>query len=396
MAYIPLQLPSRRPQNFKYLWLVFWGDLGLFNRVSHCWPREGDPIFASHFATWDAAHYLFLSEEGYQSAFNSRAFYPLWPMATRWSSVFFGGSHLISGIVLANLCSLGAFILFYRIVLEKHGKDIAFWAVLFLVLFPGSLFYQFHYSEPLFFLLVMGLWWGLEKGCDEWVWAAGFLLPLSRPVGVVSVVPIAWHLAMRHPLPGLGWLTRWGRSESEEVQKGDEGGDSQGQWSNLRFYKLLAAPLMGFGAYLTFMWASTGYPLEGIHAQRGWGVHSVSNLVNLPKFVMELVAPVHWHSFRGSLLDRCLFWFMLHTVPILWRLDKGLLAWFYMLAIFPAMSGSYVSFTRYGSTVFPVFLALAWYLHLQKSLWTRGLILILFAILHLVLVWRFVNFRWAG
>ncbi len=26
------------------------------------WPREGEPVFASHFGTWDAAHYLYLGE----------------------------------------------------------------------------------------------------------------------------------------------------------------------------------------------------------------------------------------------------------------------------------------------------------------------------------------------
>jgi hypothetical protein len=59
------------------LWL--WGDLdeARFLGVMMHWPREGGPVFASHFATWDGAHYLFLSEVGYGPGVRSNAFYPL-------------------------------------------------------------------------------------------------------------------------------------------------------------------------------------------------------------------------------------------------------------------------------------------------------------------------------
>src|SRR5215470_14472493 len=47
------------------------------------WPRTGPPTLATHFATWDGAHYLFLSEVGYQTDSPSCAFYPLWPWFIR-------------------------------------------------------------------------------------------------------------------------------------------------------------------------------------------------------------------------------------------------------------------------------------------------------------------------
>jgi hypothetical protein len=43
------------------------------------WPRDGGAVFASHFETWDGAHYLYLSEEGYGPGVRSNAFYPLYP-----------------------------------------------------------------------------------------------------------------------------------------------------------------------------------------------------------------------------------------------------------------------------------------------------------------------------
>jgi hypothetical protein len=167
-------------------------------------------------------------------------------------------------------------------------------------------------------------------------------------------------------------------------------------WSNLRFYWLLAAPLAGWAVYFTFMWLTTGNPLEGIQAQRHWGVHSATNVVNLPKFVVDLFTPTYWHAFNGSVLDRCFFILMLYTIPLMWRLDKGLLVWAYMLGIFAAMSGGFVSFTRYAATVFPMFIAFAVFFEPKGMRWGRWVLLAGFAVLHVVLLWRFVNFRWAG
>src|SRR5882724_7470306 len=94
------------------LWLCDDFDSDTFYAVSARWPRQGLPVFASHFATWDAAHYLLLSEVGYSHGATSCAFYPLWPLAVRWSSTLTGVSHLLAGIVLSNLLSLVAWILF--------------------------------------------------------------------------------------------------------------------------------------------------------------------------------------------------------------------------------------------------------------------------------------------
>src|ERR1051326_7158518 len=73
---------------FKAIYIVavivgiwYWSDFDLdnFNAVMQRWPRVGGPVFASHFATWDSAHYMYLSETGYHAGVESCAFFPLWP-----------------------------------------------------------------------------------------------------------------------------------------------------------------------------------------------------------------------------------------------------------------------------------------------------------------------------
>jgi hypothetical protein len=161
-------------------------------------------------------------------------------------------------------------------------------------------------------------------------------------------------------------------------------------------YSLLLAPLLGWAAYFELMESWTGNPFEGFQAQRHWGIHSISNLINLPKFLLGLFTPTQIHAYTSSMLDRSMFMVLLYTLPLIWRLGKDLAVWTYILGIMPAMSGTFTSFTRYESPVFPMFIALAVFFVGTKRRWPLIAFLILSAVLHGILVWRFVNFRWAG
>jgi hypothetical protein len=374
--------------------LTFWGDMdeGRFRGVMVHWPREGGPVFASHFATWDGAHYLFLSEEGYGPRVTSNAFYPLYPLLMRWGSVLTGGSHLLAGLALANLFSLAGWVLFYDGVRRRFGAETALWAVALLVVFPGSLFYQFVYSEGLFFFLVMLLWTGLERERYGWAWVGAFLLPMTRAVGLFSLLPIGWHLVRRRP---LGRMRRRG-VEGPDMQPRVGLVSGSARSSSLRYYGLLLAPLLGWAVYLALMASWTGNAFAGFEAQKHWRAHSIWNLVNVPKFVIELFNPVEWHAFRGSLLDRCMFVVLLYSLPLIWKSGKDLVVWAYVLGIMPAMSGTFTSFTRFEAVAFPLFIALAMFFGRKDRRWALTGVLAISIGLHVWLLWRFVNFRWAG
>ena len=94
------------------------------------------------------------------------------------------GSYVVAGVVLANLFSVAGWCLFYRILWKRYGSEVAWWSLCFLVLFPGSVFYQFIYSESLFFLLAMVLWRGIEERRYGGAVLAAFLLPLARGGGL--------------------------------------------------------------------------------------------------------------------------------------------------------------------------------------------------------------------
>ncbi len=444
-------------------------NAGWFERFGLHPPPAQSNAFARHFITWDAEHYLCLSEEGYVPGAPSCAFYPLWPLLIRWAAPLFAGNDVLAGMVLSNLLSLAGFALFGWMVGRRFGERTAWLAVAFLALFPGSLFFQFIYSESLFFLLLMLLCLGLEAGRFWLAFAAAFLLPLTRAVGILSLGPILLWLLIRHPPPvlvrwttrhrRLGWLrdflgwrddtprgnstgpfepgaSLWsaaasetrrrfgirlaGRSRDAQPVATAQGADfakcaaggccgaesgvaaslchrtpKPGGVPKVR-YLLVAAPLWGWGLYLLVMCYWTGNPFEGFQAQKYWGVQSISNLWNLPKFILGFYTPTAWHAFTGSLLDRCAFLFVLMWLPLIWRLDKVWFLWALALGVFPAVSGTFCSFTRFASAVFPVFAAMAAWLGTPDRRFMRWLALAAFAALHLVLAWRFLTYRWAG
>ncbi len=396
--------------------LLLWGSLGEFIRLPQKWTPMGGPAFASHFTGWDAGYYLYLSQHGYEAGDRACAFNPLWPFLIKWSSVLTEGEPLVAGMVLANLFSLAGCLLFWRVAGERFGPAAATLALLFLLAFPGSLFFQFVYSEPVFFFLLMLLWWGLERRHYTVAAGAAFLLPLARSLGVFAVLPIGWHALepaiprlrerMGRGLAALGAGRLSARFKAAGHCEPSEGGDNAhgcvgaGGRFPLRSVagraRLVALPVAGWGAYLALMGLWTGNPFEGLEAQKYWGVHSIWNLVNVPKFVVGLVTPTAWHAFRGSLLDRCVFVLVLYVLPVIWRLGKDMMAWTLMLAIVPAMSGTFTSFTRFASCAFPVFIGLGVFFAMPRRRVPQYALLAVFIILHGVLVWRYVNCRWAG
>jgi len=261
--------------------------------------------------------------------------------------------------LLANLFSLGGWLLFHRAAARRFGERTADGALALLVAFPGALFFQFIYSESLFFLLIMVLWRELEGRRYRWAWAAAFLAPLARGVGAFAVLPLAWHAwnvappGWRERLRARGRSAEAGaageaRSEGSDGNAGEDGrpGRRAGRpglrrkaaWAP---WLLAGMPVAGWAAYLGLMWIWTGDPFSGMRAQRFWGVHAIGNLWDVPKFVSGFFNVTVWHGFTGSALDRIGFLFALYAAPMLWRRARDLLPWWVALAVLPAMSGTF-------------------------------------------------------
>ena len=145
------------------LCVMRWGSFGGFFPILD-WPQTTTRSYTTHFIVFDGAFYLSIAQTGYHTGNRDCAFYPLWPAVCKLLSWIPDVNLVVAGLLLANLFSLVGWLLIYRITSKKFGTAAASWALAFLLLFPGSIFYQFLYSESLFLFLLALLWWGLETG----------------------------------------------------------------------------------------------------------------------------------------------------------------------------------------------------------------------------------------
>lgn len=327
------------------------------------WPPAKMPGPAEWLTTWDGEQYLYLSEHGYEAGSPTAGLYPLWPWLVRGVSFLTGGHAVLAAVVSANLLSLIAWGLLFRLVADSQGDAVATRALLLLVAFPGALFYQFAYSESLFLFLAALLFTGMGRGRYLLVGLAAFLLALTRAVGVLCVLPLLW------------WA--WER---------------RGAWL------VCASPILGCATYLGFMHASTGNAFEGFAAQASY-VHqqSTARLLDVAGFFRSFFTVAWGHGLTDSPIDRVFFVLFVVSLPRVWRMSR---VWFFYalgLGLVPAITAEFASYTRFLAVCFPVFAAFAAMSRHRRIPATvfAGSIALLWLV-QLALLLRHVTFRWAG
>jgi hypothetical protein len=192
-------------------------------------------------ARWDSSWFLRIAEHGYASADGAAAFYPLYPGIVAALGRILGGHFLLAGLLVSLLSCLVAFELLYRLALPRLGGDGAGRAVLYLAIFPMSLFLQAVYAESLYLALVLAAFLFAERGSFLKAGVAAGLALLTRPAAV-ALAPVlllyAWRSGDRRRAIG----------------------------------SLLAAPLI-FSAYPLTLWRQVGDPLRFLHSEHLWHRH---------------------------------------------------------------------------------------------------------------------------
>ena len=329
------------------------------------WPAKGEATMESRFATWDAAHYLFLAENGYRKGNLSSAFYPLWPMLIRGGSYLCGHNVFLSAMILAQVISILGLMVFHRMVFELQGSRVADLATLFLLAFPGAIFLSFPYTEGLFLLLASSFLLFLLRGH---LWPAaciGFFLPLTKAIGIFSIAPMAY-----------AWWSK--RKPAAQALS-------------------LYGPILGYGAYFAAMYLLAGNALEGFEAQRFYpNKPSIGNMVNLPGIFNSFVNVGSFHNSMDSALDRAFFLVFLMSLPFIWRLNKTLFFYAIFAGGVPALSTWFFSYSRNVMMCLPLVIVLAVHLQGPERRWIRRPLLAGLFGLQLFFLIRYVNFMWAG
>lgn len=361
----------------------------LAHQVHLHWPESGSENWQSPFASWDAAHYLHLAQEWYSAGDKSCAFYPLWPLCIRLTGPLVGNNLFYAGLILVNLLSVAGLWLFFQMAAKVHGREIAGVSLALLLASPGALFFNFIYSESLFFLLTMVFFHGLLDRRVGLVCVSGFFLPMTRAVGIFALLPLGWDLIERA-------LVEW----KEGCSTASGARPARHFLGRLVRQKLLFGALgvvAGYGTYLGTMYSFTGNPFEGFEAQRNFPNRpSINNILNIPGFVQAFANIGGLHGMRDSAVDRTLFVVFLSTLPAMWRLDRRYLFYALGTGLVPAMSNWFVSYNRFLSMCFPVFIVLGCWLSGRERRWMLAYYVAIWGALQLLLLIRHINFFWAG
>jgi len=281
---------------------------------------------------WDASWYLRIIQSGYHHLpWESLRFFPLLPLLARALSPLAGPR--LALLVVVNVASLGAAVLIERLAFaETRDRATAARAAWFLALLPPAFVFVMGYAESLLVFFSVGAFLALRRRRWGWAIAAGLLAGLTRPLGVLLVLP-----ALVEALRGL-----------RSAKSGE------------RVLRLLAAGAPGAGgvAYLAWSWFAYGDPLRPLRLQqefdrRGAFVNPVSRLIEAAQQLrggVDLGSGLHFPWAVG---------FLVLLVVCFRRLPASYGIFSASILLLALSAGNLDSLERYGLSAFPLMIALA-------------------------------------
>ncbi len=332
------------------------------------------------FKTWDAQHYLYLSERGYNTGQESNRFSPLYPLLIFLVSKT-GMPTLWSAYILSTVFSLLSALLIFLLAKKIFAKDsVGYFSVIFLFSFPSAFFLSLPYTESLFLFLSMAVFYFLEDRKYVPLFIASLLLPLTRPTGIFIIVPIFIYLVTKKIKVNKIFLPTFNKKIA------------------LKFsfhYLLLLAPLVGALAYFLLMKYFLGDSLAGIKGLSMLSTWNIANVID-PFGLLRgfLSGPYVLHGFQSSIIDKMFFVFFLAALPFVYRLMPRHYFYFTLAIGLVPLFGSFTSYTRYLLPAFPIFIMLAYHLSEERKIAFRYSLIFafislqtLFFIMHILNYW---------
>ena len=208
---------------------------------------------------WDCHWYLSIAESGYDLAPHlvrglwqaNWAFFPLFPLLVRLTTVLTGIAPFITGVAVATL-ALWAFAVLGWLYRVRTRPEASPWPwLLLLAAWPYGFYFDAAYSESLYAALTAACLLALQTGRPWLAAAACALVTATRPTGVLLAV---WFGLQRL------WRARLARSPMEAV----------------RCLAPAALAPLGILGFMAFLWQHAGDPLAFATVQTAWG-HALRN-----------------------------------------------------------------------------------------------------------------------
>ncbi len=187
---------------------------------TYCWDI-GVP-FVDLFSRWDSAYYANIAMLGYPHQITARwAFFPGYPILIGILGRFLTitvqlklvPAVYLAGFLASNVAFFGAVYYLNRLSdIILNNRRLAFISAALLAFYPAGVFLSAVYSDSLFLLLTISSLYYWQRDNLGRSAGLGFLAALTRPVGVLLVVPVLYKLlqdsssrnAIRSYLPVVG------------------------------------------------------------------------------------------------------------------------------------------------------------------------------------------------
>jgi Gpi18-like mannosyltransferase len=278
------------------------------------------------FSRRDAAWYLDIAKHGYSFSpgeQSNTAFFPLYP-ALIWAAAKLAGHSdatiLAVGIVLSNLSLLVALFYLNALVSLDFDEEVARRTILYVLVFPTTLFLSAFYSESLFLVAIIVAFYYARRA--NWLGAglAGAAATLTRPPGVVIFAALALEYFYQRDF-------RWREVRADVIA-----------------LVLIPAALIG---HFCYFYCRFGDFWLFLRSQQAWG-----RLNGMPNAI-DSFAPAGAEDIFLSLLA-------VVSIALAWRWLRPSYATYATLAfLVPLASGSLHSMGRFCVVIFPVQMVMA-------------------------------------
>lgn len=315
-------------------------------------------------ANFDGVHYLTIVQKGYEGTALIQAFFPAYPFIILLLGKLLPFSVLGIGLSLSHLCFMCALIVLWKLLAVVEASTVTKMRTLAVLLFfPTSFFFASLYTESLFLLSALLVFWCAHKRIWWGVALAGIVASATRVVGVAAVVAVL----IEYLFEKKGRFSR----------------------NDIPVVLLCAGGSFGLIAYMVYLWITFQDPLFFLHVQSEFGAGRQETLVLLPQVLWRGVkiifySDINWRwwtslqelvytlAFGATLLYA--FW-KRSIVPHSWLIFSTL------CLIIPTMTGTLSSMPRYVLVLFPVFYIWA----TVRLSWPKWMLIFLLFIVGLVL-----------
>jgi hypothetical protein len=327
---------------------------------------------------WDALWYSSIAENGYQYQGEREAtnvgFFPLFPLVNGVILRVTGLPVETSGAIVSTIITFFACLVLYKLTIgETDDPGTARRAVLYLIAFPAAYYLAIGYSEALYLLCVLGVFYFARQGKWWWCGALAFLAGLARLHGALLIVPLAYEY-LRQKQWHLSAILR------PEI------------------VTVFAAPLgvLAFNFYLNAQFGQpTGYfsPYFQIQTLFFKGIRAEA----FPTFPGTTLANSLFGFLNGMpstesiAVMATLIFMLILTVEVWARLPRVYGVYMLTVVLFSLVGGDLISLPRFVVPLFPAFIALAL---IGKREWVDRLILIPSLLLQGVLALMFTKGYW--